>query len=67
MCNLRKIRPVGPEMFYADRDTNGKTGRRTDERTDKTKLLISFCKYVKARKIEYLQQCPCNLNNGYKC
>ena len=33
MCNFIKIRPMGPEMFYADRERNGKTDGRMDEQT----------------------------------
>jgi hypothetical protein len=33
MCNFIKIHPTGPEMFYADRERNGKAGGRMDEQT----------------------------------
>jgi hypothetical protein len=33
-----KIRPVGAEMFHADRQTDG----RTDRQTDVTKLIVAF-------------------------
>jgi len=42
-----EIRPVGAELFHA--------GRRTDGRTDMTKLIVSFHNFAKAPKnISYL-------------
>jgi hypothetical protein len=38
MRKFIKVRPVGTEIFYADRETDGKT----DGRTDMTKLIIAF-------------------------
>jgi len=32
--NFTKVRPVGAELFYAD--------RRTDRQTDMTKLIVAF-------------------------
>jgi len=37
-----KIRPEGAELFYVE--------RRTDERTDMTKLIVTFHKFSKAPK-----------------
>jgi len=41
-----KIRPVGAELFHVE--------RRTDERTDMTKLIVSFRNFAKALKNETL-------------
>jgi hypothetical protein len=37
-----KFRPVGVELFHAD--------GQTDERTDMTKLIVTFCNFVNALK-----------------
>jgi len=36
------IRPMGAELFHAD--------RRTDGRTDMTKLIVAFCNFANAPK-----------------
>jgi len=38
LSDFMKIRPVGIELFHADRRTDG----RTDGRTDMTKLIVFF-------------------------
>jgi len=38
VSNLMKICPVGAELFHVD--------RRTDGRTDRTKLLVAFCNFA---------------------
>ena len=40
-----KIRPVGAELFHADR-----TDRRTDGRRDMTKLIVAFRNFANALK-----------------
>jgi hypothetical protein len=40
-----KHRPVGAELFHAD--------RRTDIRTDMTKLIVAFRNFANAPKIEF--------------
>ena len=42
--NFIKIRPVGAELFHADRQTNG--------RTDMTNLTVSFRSFVEVLKNE---------------
>jgi len=42
ISNFVKIRPVRGELFHAD--------RRTDGRTDMTKVIVDFCNFAKARK-----------------
>jgi hypothetical protein len=37
-----KIRPVGTDLFHAD--------RRTDGQTDMTKLIVAFCSFASAPK-----------------
>ena len=37
-----KVRPVGAELFHADRRTNG--------RTDMTKLIVAFRNFANAHK-----------------
>jgi len=43
-------------MFHANRWTDGQTGGRIEERTDRgtdtTKLIIAICNFAKARKKE---------------
>ena len=41
-----KIRPVGAELFNADRQKDG----RTDRQTDLTKLIVGFRNFAKAPK-----------------
>ena len=43
---LMKILPVGAELFHAD----GRTERRTDGKTDMTKLLVAFRNFGNAPK-----------------
>jgi len=38
LSNIMKIRPVGAELLHAD--------RRSDERTDMTKLIVAFCNFA---------------------
>jgi hypothetical protein len=40
ISNFIKIRSVGAELFYADRQTDGET--------DMTKLIVAFCNFAKA-------------------
>jgi hypothetical protein len=42
-----KIRPVGAEFTHAD-------GRKTDRRTDMTKLIVAFCNFANALKKKQL-------------
>ena len=60
MSNFMKIRPVGAELFHAD--------RRTDGQTDMTKIIVAFRNFVNAPKEErnrhvkllcYLYECLC--------
>ena len=44
-----RIRPVGAELFHADRRTEGWTDRRTDMK----KLIVAFRNFAKAPKEEY--------------
>ena len=44
--NFMKIRPVGFELFHADRQTD----RRTDGQTDAMKLIVAFRKFANAPK-----------------
>ena len=41
-----KIRPVGAELSHADKGTD----RRTDGRTDMTKLIVTFRNFANAPK-----------------
>jgi hypothetical protein len=41
-----KIRPVGAELFHADRQTEG----RTDGQTDVMKLIVAFRNFANALK-----------------
>jgi len=43
MSSIMKIRPVGAELFQAEKRTNGRTGS--------TKLIITFRNFVNAAKI----------------
>jgi len=43
MSNLMKIRPVGVELFHAD--------RRIDKQTDKTKIIVSFANTPKDSQV----------------
>jgi len=52
MSNVIKIRPVGAELFQADRRTNG----HTNGKTDMTKLIVAFRNFAPARK--YLMALP---------
>jgi hypothetical protein len=45
--DFMKIRPVGAEWFHADRQTDGRTGGRTDA----TQLIVAFCNFANATKI----------------
>jgi hypothetical protein len=47
ISSLIKIRPVGAELFHADRQTDG----QTDGRTDMTKLIAAFRNLAKAPEI----------------
>ena len=44
ITNFMKIRPVGAELFHADR----RTYRRGDRRKDMTKLIVAFRNFAKA-------------------
>jgi hypothetical protein len=37
-----KIRPVGAELFHANRITEGRKDRRTNGRINMTKLIVAF-------------------------
>jgi len=50
-----KIRPVVTELFLADWQTDGRTGRQTDRQTDKTKPIISFCHFANDSTYVYFQ------------
>jgi len=51
-----KIRPVGPELFHA--------ARRTDERTDVTKLIVAFRNFANApKKCHTMRHCNSNLES----
>ena len=43
MCNFIKIRPLGPEIFYVDRKTNGKTDGWTDRHDEANNLFLQIC------------------------
>jgi hypothetical protein len=43
-----KVRPVGAELFYA----GGRTDRRTDGQSDRTKLTVAFRNFANAPKID---------------
>ena len=45
MSGLIKIRPVGAELFYAD--------RRTEGQTDMTKLIVAFRNFANAPKNQF--------------
>ena len=47
ISNFMKIRPVGTELFHVD----GQMGGRKDERTDLSKLIVTFGDFVKVRKL----------------
>jgi len=47
-----KIRPVGAELFHADRRKEG----RTDRQTDRTKLIVRFRNFANAPN-----ECPSNI------
>jgi hypothetical protein len=49
MLNFMKIRPVGAELFYADRQR----GRQTDGQTDMTQLLVAFGNFTHGLKKLY--------------
>ena len=46
MSNVIKIRPVGAELFHADRWTDGRTDGQTDRQTDMMKLIVAFCNFA---------------------
>jgi len=48
ISNFAKIRSLGPELFHADRDADGRTGGQTQ--TDLTKLIVSFRSFTNAPK-----------------
>ena len=50
-----KIRPVGAELFHADRRNFGRRDGRTDGQTDRdmTKLLVAFRKVANRPRIAY--------------
>jgi hypothetical protein len=48
ISNFMKIRPVGAELFHADRQTDG----RTEGQTDMTKLTVTFRNFANAPKNE---------------
>jgi len=51
-----KIRPVGAELFHA--------GRRTDERTDMTKLIVAFRNFAnEPKKCHTMTHCNGNLES----
>jgi hypothetical protein len=43
-----EIRPVGTELFVADRRRDGRTDGRTDGRSDITMLIVAFRHFVNA-------------------
>jgi len=45
-----KIRPLGAELFHADRRTNG------DGRIDMTKLIVAFRNFANAPKMGCVQK-----------
>jgi hypothetical protein len=55
MSSFVKIRPMGAELFHAD--------RRTDGRTDMTKLIVAFHSFASRPKMVYFQP----LTNGVTC
>jgi hypothetical protein len=52
ISNFMKIRPVGAELFHADR------------RTDMTKLMVAFRDFTNALTNEKSQGCPCAHHKG---
>jgi hypoxanthine-guanine phosphoribosyltransferase len=50
--NFIKIRPVGAELFHADRYKDGRrTEGRTDRQTDMTMLMVARRNFTKAPKM----------------
>ena len=50
ILNFTKIRPVGAELFHAD--------RQTDRQTDMTKLAVAFCSFENAPKNDCYSNLP---------
>jgi hypothetical protein len=44
-----KFRPVGPHLFYEDRDMD----RKTDERSNMMKLIVAFSNFAKHLRLIY--------------
>lgn len=44
-----KFRPVGPKLFYGDREMDIKT----DERSDMMKLIVAFSNFAKHLRLIY--------------
>jgi hypothetical protein len=63
VLNFIKIRPVGAEVFYADRQTDGgtvgsryrKPDRQTDRETGMAKLIVPFPNFANARNNESVE------------
>ena len=53
MLSFMKIRPVGAELVYADRQTDRQTDGRTDRHTDMTQLLVAFRSFTHGLKKLY--------------
>jgi hypothetical protein len=47
LSNLMKIRPLGAELYLADRQI----GKQTDRQTYMTKLIVAFLNFGKAPKM----------------
>jgi len=50
-----KIRPLGAELFHADRRTNS-DGRTVDGQIDMTKLTVAFRNFANAPKMGCVQK-----------
>ena len=62
ISDFMKMRPMGAELFHADRQMDGRTDRQTDRQTDMTKLIVTFRNFVNApkkvsfRPVQYLHR-----------
>lgn len=64
MSILMKIRPLGAELFHADRHADGRATK--ENRHEET---VAFCKFAKAPKNVHVDNfvchvIPCNLTDG---